>query len=309
MTYVSYAQNGRVRHWAVDAVIGAVAALAAITAAQAARYDRPEGPAKASMMSLRGPAKAPEAPPPALIAFQEPVAGYPVVSPFGLRKLPWENHGRLHEGVDISAPAGEPVRAAADGVITRAGYSASYGNFVEVRHAEGLTTLYAHLGAIDPAARSGAALKAGTAVGRIGSTGTSTGAHLHFEIRDAKDRPLNPNHFLGQAFAKAEDLPLTQAARVPRGVRLAYVSRIPESKRELMEAKLNPKKADEAKAVLVADASSTRPVGQFRFASRKEAIAKINAQDAAARAVDAESAAKPVVAVEPLSIPSIDGGA
>jgi hypothetical protein len=108
---------------------------------------------------------------------------------------------------------------------------------VEVEHAEGLKSFYAHLGAIDPGVAPGLAVKIGQPIARIGSSGSSTGPHLHFEIRDAKDRPLNPQYFLDRQFAEADDLPLLTAARVPRGVRIAYVSRIPDSKRALMEAR------------------------------------------------------------------------
>lgn len=188
-------------------------------------------------------ARAPLAAPPAeevLIAFEEPVPGHAVVSPFGLRQLPWEGNGRLHEGVDISADSGVPVIAAADGVVVEAGQKGGYGRYVAVRHAEGLTTFYAHLGGIGAGVRPGVAVKAGTRLGLIGSTGTSTGPHLHFEIRDAKDRPLNPAEFLGKAFAESGDLPLDKAKRYSGRVRMAYVSFIPESKRALMDAKNGP---------------------------------------------------------------------
>ena len=175
-----------------------------------------------------------------LIAFEEPVPGRAIVSPFGLRQLPWEGGGRLHEGVDISADSGLPVIAVADGVVVEAGTKGGYGRFVAVRHAERLTTYYAHLGAIAANLKPGMAVQAGAQIGRIGSTGTSTGPHLHFEIRDAQKRPLNPAMFLGKAFAEAGDLPLDKAKRYSGRVRMAYVSFIPESKRALMDAKINP---------------------------------------------------------------------
>ena len=242
---------GRTRQWTLDAMIGAAAALLAITAAQAALPDRSASLTvshKSPTVALVPAAVAEPAAPPALIAFQEPVPGHEIVSPFGLRKLPWEEGGRLHEGVDISAPAGLPVLAAADGVVTAFGVNGGYGRFVEVEHAEGLKTLYAHLGAIDKAMATGLAVKAGATLGAIGSSGTSTGPHLHFEVRDAKDRPLNPKYFLAQRFATADDLPLARAARVPRGVRIAQVSMIPESKKALMEAKAAKTKGKDAVA-------------------------------------------------------------
>jgi hypothetical protein len=220
-------------------MIGGAAALIALTAAHASlpSHSAPRAHAPAKRPAASAPAPAAPSAPVALIAFTDPVPGYAVVSPFGLRKLPWEAGGRLHEGVDIAAETGVAVLAAADGVVTAAGSSESYGRYVEVKHAEGLKSFYAHLGAIDPGVAPGLAVKIGQPIARIGSSGSSTGPHLHFEIRDAKDRPLNPQYFLDRQFAEADDLPLLTAARVPSGVRIAYVSRIPDSKKALMEAR------------------------------------------------------------------------
>ncbi|RAK58200.1 M23 family peptidase [Phenylobacterium deserti] len=229
-----------------------------------------EAPPPAASFQRFLPAQAPAQPaaPAALIAFSDPLPGYEVGSPFGLRQLPWEEAGRLHAGVDIQAPAGEPIRAAADGVVTRIGQEGGYGRFVEITHAEGLTTLYGHMGAFLPDLKTGDAVKAGQPVGKIGSTGTSTGAHLHFEVRDRKDRPLNPELFLGRSFAAAEDLPLREALRVPRRVRVAYVSMIPKSKQELMEAKRQAEleeklaKAEALKTAKLARAGKLTPISQ-----------------------------------------------
>lgn len=239
--------EGRARHWLFDAVLGGTVALGAITMAHAALPDRFEiarPPPPAHRAAL---ASAPAEPsPPVLIAFGDPVPGRDVVSPFGLRQMPWEESGRLHAGVDISADAGAPVLAAADGVVTAAGRNSTYGRYVAVRHAEGLTSFYAHLGGIDAGVAPGTAVKAGRAVGRIGSDGTSTGPHLHFEIRDRRGRPLNPALFLGRAFAEADDLPLRAAQRFGRRVRVAHVSMIPRNKRAEMEAKLERENAEKA---------------------------------------------------------------
>jgi hypothetical protein len=155
--------------------------------------------------------------------FAEPLAGFAVNSPFGLRKMPWEEGGRLHEGVDIAAPVGTPIRATLAGTIRRMGVDGGYGRFVEVSHGDGLTSLYAHLGRTAPGLKAGMAVPAGYIVAYVGSTGRSTGAHLHFEIRE-DGRPLNPTAFMGRTFATAADLPLSAAARVSRRVRVAQVS-------------------------------------------------------------------------------------
>lgn len=274
MTDVSLARDGRVRHWLVDATLGGVAALGAITLAHAARPEPPPAPA------LSAPAASPAAPasttlpePPVLIAFQDPVPGRVVVSPFGLRQLPWEEDGRLHAGVDFQADLGEPVRAAADGVVVEAGQNGSYGRYVALKHAEGLTSFYAHMGAVTDDMRPGRAVKAGEPVGRIGSSGTSTGPHLHFEIRDQRDRPLNPTLFLGRRFAEADDLPLGKARRFGRVVRVAHVSTIPKSKRALMQAKLEREQM--AKAIRLAEKTTVVPVAAAPDAASA-------AQDAAA---------------------------
>ena len=228
----------RSRLLAEAGIVGA-AALSAVAVAHASLLSGPTPAERATFTKATVPAVAAVAVAPAdavLIAFEEPVPGHAVVSPFGLRQLPWEGNGRLHEGVDISADAGVPVRVAADGVVVAAGEKGGYGRYVAVRHAEGLTTFYAHLGGIGAGVKAGLAVQAGDTVGRIGSTGVSTGPHLHFEIRDAQDRPLNPAMFLGKAFAEAGDLPLDKAKRYSGRVRMAQVSFIPESKRLLMDA-------------------------------------------------------------------------
>ncbi|OJU10292.1 MAG: hypothetical protein BGN86_02740 [Caulobacterales bacterium 68-7] len=158
-----------------------------------------------------------------IFAFQAPTPGYEINSPFGLRRLPWEPRGRMHEGVDIAAPEGLPVGSTLAGTVLRAGSSSTYGRFVEVRHAEGLTSLYGHLGSIKKGVVPGATLAAGQAVGLVGNTGRSTGEHLHFEIR-SEGKPLNPALFMGKTFATADELPLSAAARFSRRVRLAVVS-------------------------------------------------------------------------------------
>jgi len=156
-------------------------------------------------------------------AFASPLTGFAVNSPFGLRKMPWEEGGRLHEGVDIAAPVGTAIRVTLAGTVLRTGVDGGYGRFVEVSHGDGLTSLYAHLGRTAPGLKAGMVIPAGYVVAFVGSTGRSTGAHLHFEIRQ-DGRPLNPVAFMGRTFASMAELPLTDAARVSRRVRIAQVS-------------------------------------------------------------------------------------
>lgn len=167
------------------------------------------------------------APPPPAFRFDAPLPGRVVNSPFGLRQLPWEENGRLHEGVDIAAPSGAPVKAAADGVVKATGISPTYGRYVQVMHKGGLTTLYAHLAKPAKGVQRGSYLHRGDTVAFVGNSGRSTGSHLHFEIRKG-DKALNPTFFLGRSFAQASDLPLKAAGRVSRKVHLATVSKWPK---------------------------------------------------------------------------------
>jgi murein DD-endopeptidase MepM/ murein hydrolase activator NlpD len=177
----------------------------------------------------------PPAPPPPAFVFDAPLPGHVVNSPFGLRQMPWEENGRLHEGVDIAAPAGAPVHVATDGVIMRSGVSGTYGRFVEVGHKDGFRTLYAHLGR-DAGLKRGAYVRRGDTVAYVGSSGRSTGSHLHFELRNKAGKPLNPALFMGKTFAEKSDLPLKAAAKVGRKVRLAQVSRWPDGVKAKMSA-------------------------------------------------------------------------
>ncbi len=209
------------------ALVGMIATVGALNAGSALRAFAGE-PAPAPVPVVQAPPVELPPPPPPAFAFDTPLPGRVVNSPFGLRQLPWEENGRLHEGVDIAAPTGSPIVAATDGMVVRTGASGSYGRFVEIAHKDGFRTMYAHLGATARGVKPGAYARRGQTIAYVGSSGRSTGAHLHFELR-RKGKPLNPSFFLGQTFAEADDLPLRAAARVPRKVRMAQVSNWPDS--------------------------------------------------------------------------------
>jgi murein DD-endopeptidase MepM/ murein hydrolase activator NlpD len=128
---------------------------------------------------------------PAGIGFVRPVAG-PISSPYGWRDL-WVSGSRFHGGIDIAADHGTPVVVARGGRVSFAGWSGVYGYVVFVDHEEGWQTRYAHLSRID--VRLGEALRQGVPVGAVGSTGLSTGPHLHFEVR-YEGRALDPLAFV-----------------------------------------------------------------------------------------------------------------
>ncbi|MCQ0990454.1 peptidoglycan DD-metalloendopeptidase family protein [Jiella marina] len=110
-----------------------------------------------------------------------PVKGV-LTSTFGPRKHPILKTVRIHKGVDWAAPTGTPVLAAFDGTVSYAGDGKGYGNFLKIDHGGGRVTHYAHLSRFAPAARPGRPVRAGEVVGYVGTTGLSTGPHLHFEL-------------------------------------------------------------------------------------------------------------------------------
>jgi murein DD-endopeptidase MepM/ murein hydrolase activator NlpD len=114
-------------------------------------------------------------------------------SGFGYRVHPILGYQRLHAGVDMAAPIGTPIRAAGAGVVSSAGWGGGYGNLIMIDHGNGIVTRYAHLSQMDVAA--GQPVSAGVLIGRMGTTGASTGSHLHFETR-INGTPSNPACFL-----------------------------------------------------------------------------------------------------------------
>lgn len=114
-------------------------------------------------------------------------------SGFGSRQDPFTGEEAFHSGVDISTRRDEPVLATAEGVVIKSGWSGDYGNTVEITHATGFTTVYGHLDAI--LVKEGQRVNRGERVGLVGSTGRSTGPHLHYEVRQA-DRVVNPLDYI-----------------------------------------------------------------------------------------------------------------
>ena len=123
-----------------------------------------------------------------LRAFIWPARGA-FTSGFGLRRHPIFRIRRMHTGVDIAAPRGAPVQAAADGRVIYTGWFGGYGKIVILDHGGGVSTLYAHLSQI--LTEEGRAVRQGQVIGRVGSTGYSTGPHVHFEVR-VNGRPIDP---------------------------------------------------------------------------------------------------------------------
>jgi len=128
-------------------------------------------------------------------------------SGFGWRLDPFTGRSAFHEGIDFSAPTGTPIQAAAGGVVIAAEYHPQFGNMLEIDHGGELITRYAHTSKIY--VKLGDIVKRGQHIADIGSTGRSTGAHLHFEVR-VKDVPQNPHKFLSAGANQASLSALNQ---------------------------------------------------------------------------------------------------
>jgi len=120
-----------------------------------------------------------------------------LTSAFGARRHPLENGQRFHAGLDLAAPRGTAVVAAREGRVTRAGTTSGYGKMVEVSHDGGWTSRYAHMDAVRDDLEPGDIVRKGQVIGYVGSTGLSTGAHLHYEIRNG-GKPINPKEAVGE---------------------------------------------------------------------------------------------------------------
>ena len=122
-----------------------------------------------------------------------PVEGYRLTSSFGSRNDPFRRGRRMHNGLDMAGPIGTPIYATADGIVGRAQWLGGYGKYVEINHGGEIQTRYGHMSRI--LVEPGARVTRGQLIGRMGSTGRSTGSHLHYEVRIA-GRPVNPMPFM-----------------------------------------------------------------------------------------------------------------
>jgi murein DD-endopeptidase MepM/ murein hydrolase activator NlpD len=120
-----------------------------------------------------------------------PVDGFRVSSGFGLRKHPILGYSKLHKGIDFAAPAGTPIYAAGDGVVEESGRKGTYGNYVRLKHNGTYRTAYAHLSRYAKGMKVGRRVRQGEVIGYVGSTGRSTGPHLHYEVL-VSGKQINP---------------------------------------------------------------------------------------------------------------------
>ena len=120
-----------------------------------------------------------------------PIAGARLSSSFGMRRHPISGYNAMHRGVDFSAPTGTPIIAAGSGTIKKAGWLGSYGRYVQIRHNGTYSTAYAHMSRIAKGITPGTRVQQGQIIGYVGSSGRSTGPHLHYEIL-VNNRRVNP---------------------------------------------------------------------------------------------------------------------
>ena len=132
-----------------------------------------------------------------------------MTSPFGVRIDPFVHAPSMHTGMDFHATAGDPIYATAAGKVVKAGWEGGYGQMVEIDHGEGLSTRYGHMSAIGVAV--GQKVRAGQVIGRVGSTGRSTGPHLHYETR-INGEAVNPERFLAAGERLFGGRPIARAA-------------------------------------------------------------------------------------------------
>jgi murein DD-endopeptidase MepM/ murein hydrolase activator NlpD len=171
-----------------------------------------------------------------------PIDGARVSSGFGMRRHPVLGYSKMHKGIDFSAPRGTPIYAAGDGVIEKAGRNGSYGNYVAIRHNKTFKTAYAHMNGFAKGIRSGTRVSQGQVIGYVGTTGRSTGPHLHYEILK-NGQQINPNRV---------DLPIGEVLEA----------------RELRRFRNNVKnynakfKKLDVSTTIVADAGKNEPVNQ-----------------------------------------------
>jgi murein DD-endopeptidase MepM/ murein hydrolase activator NlpD len=130
----------------------------------------------------------------ALVPYRKPVIGeVEFTSGFGVRSDPFLGRPAMHTGLDFRASSGDPVRATANGKVASSGWAGGYGRMVEVDHGNGLSTRYGHLSEIN--VKVGDTVKIGQVIGAVGSTGRSTGPHLHYETR-IDGEAVDPQKFL-----------------------------------------------------------------------------------------------------------------
>lgn len=158
-----------------------------------------------------------------------PVDGARLSSGFGMRRHPVLGYNKMHKGLDFAAPTGTPIYAAGDGVVERASRWGAYGHYIRIRHNSTYKTAYAHLSKYGKGIRAGARVKQGQVIGYVGSTGRSTGPHLHYEVL-VDGQQVNPRSIKlpsGEVL-KGDELAAFQAERKRIGSLIASLKTTPQ---------------------------------------------------------------------------------
>lgn len=134
-----------------------------------------------------------EAPVKLTIPSRKPVKNFKLTSSYGFRSDPFRGRRARHKGLDMAGPVGTPIYATADGIVGRAQWLGGYGNYIEINHGNEIQTRYGHMSRLNVKANS--RVKGGDLIGFMGSTGRSTGSHLHYEVRIAGEA-VNPVPFM-----------------------------------------------------------------------------------------------------------------
>ena len=145
-----------------------------------------------------------------------PINGARISSGFGMRRHPTKGYNAMHRGVDFAVPKGTPILAAGSGHIDMAGWNGSYGKYIRIRHNSTYDTAYAHLSGFAAGIRRGTAIEQGQVIGYVGSTGRSTGPHLHYEIM-VNNRKVNP---LTVKLPTGKSVPETEMAAFRQQIKL-----------------------------------------------------------------------------------------
>lgn len=128
-----------------------------------------------------------------MIPSRKPVENYKLTSSYGFRSDPFKGRRARHKGIDMAGPVGTPIYATADGIVGRSQWVRGYGNYIEINHGNEIQTRYGHMSRLNVKANT--RVKSGDLIGFMGSTGRSTGSHLHYEVRIAGEA-VNPVPFM-----------------------------------------------------------------------------------------------------------------
>ncbi|WP_425407960.1 peptidoglycan DD-metalloendopeptidase family protein [Hyphococcus sp.] len=167
------------------------------------------------------------------LLMKTPIDGARLSSGFGTRRHPILGYRRAHKGLDFAASRGTPIKAAGDGIVERANRYGSFGNYVRIRHANGYKTAYAHLNGFARGMRAGKRVRQGDIIGYVGTTGRSTGPHLHYEVH-LNGTAVNPQKL---KIATGKQLKGADLDRFKIQRQIIDAMRMPEAEREALYAR------------------------------------------------------------------------